>query len=59
MFFFRKRIETMDKRNPNIKICYCLGFCKGTFRNYVGKKRWVCGQYVVHAWLSEQRVGSK
>ena len=49
----------MDKRNPHIKICYCLGFYKGTFSNYVGKKRWVYGQYEFHAWLSEQRVGSK
>ena len=39
--FFRKKIETMDKRNLHTKICYCLGFCKWAFSNNVGKKRWV------------------
>ena len=30
---------------------------KGTFNNYVDKKRWVGGQQSVHAWSREQNVG--
>ena len=30
---------------------------KGTFNNYVDKKRWVGGQQSVHAWSREQKVG--